>query len=473
MPSVISMAGVGRRLACVLLAASCTFPAMLAAQNAPESPPQTIGERNALAHASTLLDRWTGEPGLLEEARSELEGVLASNPSSAEAYFLHARYDMDVAMRNAVDYDQAGLEVAERSLDRALSIEPGYVDAYILMGRLHNLQGRPEDAWSALQQARKLDAANPLLAVNEADLLMAKGRYSEALQRCEAAVRAPAIRNFVRSHAEGCMIDAYTGMHRYDDVDAMYRSMLARDTTNPWSRGNYALFLLCTKQDADAAIRQATAALQLMDFGNARTTLAAALYARWAGLENAGRHDEAERAWAQADASTPGDPVRFANSRCGASQALPVLYALRRSGRASLVPPLAAVLLAAQAEGDGVPGVFALQVAATGHDDGEQFLDSEADYRDQRNLTVRYTADAVAAFRGKHGQDPETALKGRQVTVVGFARRVRIDFTHDGKPTGKYYYQTHVVVTDPAQVEEGVPPPPQPAPRPGPFPTNA
>jgi len=32
------------------------------------------------------------------------------------------------------------------------------------------------------------------------------------------------------------------------------------------------------------------------------------------------------------------------------------------------------------------------------------------------------------------------------------AVRTRIDFTSGGRPTGKYYYQTHVVVTDPAQI---------------------
>jgi len=443
---------------------------MPAAQEMPES--QASGERAALANASALLDRWTGDPRLLEEARSELDRVLAFDPSSAEAYFLQARYEMDVAMRSAVDYDQAGLEIAARALERALTLQPGHVDARILMGRLRNLQGRPGEAWTALQEARKLDPANPLLAVNEADLLMAKGRYPEALQRCEAAARAPTTREFVRSHAEGCMIDAYTGMHRQDDVDATYRSMIARDAVNPWTHGNYALFLLCTRQDADAAIREATAALQLMDFGNARATLAAALYVRWAGLENAGRHDEAERGWALADASAPGDPVRVVEARCRAPQVLPVLYALRRSGRASPIPPMAAVMLAAQAEGNGVPGVFALQVAATGHDKGEQFLDSEADYRDQRNLTVRFTAGAVAAFRAKHGQDPEIALKGRQLTVAGYAQRVRIDFTYAGKPTGKFYYQTHVVVTDPAQVEEGALPPKR-VPETPPSPTNA
>jgi len=40
----------------------------------------------------------------------------------------------------------------------------------------------------------------------------------------------------------------------------------------------------------------------------------------------------------------------------------------------------------------------------------------------------------------------DTALQGRTIRVDGEARRVRIDFLAGGRPTGKYYYQTHVVI---------------------------
>ncbi len=36
--------------------------------------------------------------------------------------------------------------------------------------------------------------------------------------------------------------------------------------------------------------------------------------------------------------------------------------------------------------------------------------------------------------------------------MYGFARQRRIDFTHFDMPTGKYYYQTHIIVTEPDQV---------------------
>jgi len=38
------------------------------------------------------------------------------------------------------------------------------------------------------------------------------------------------------------------------------------------------------------------------------------------------------------------------------------------------------------------------------------------------------------------------------IATSGTARRERIDFTANGAPTGKYYYQTHVRVSDAAQI---------------------
>jgi len=41
---------------------------------------------------------------------------------------------------------------------------------------------------------------------------------------------------------------------------------------------------------------------------------------------------------------------------------------------------------------------------------------------------------------------------GRRISVNGVAERVRIDFTGNGRSTGKYDYQTHVRVGRPGQI---------------------
>lgn len=117
------------------------------------------------------------------------------------------------------------------------------------------------------------------------------------------------------------------------------------------------------------------------------------------------------------------------------------------------IKPADAVQQAAGAAPAGVSGVFSLTVQATGSQDGFIYLNSELDYRDQRNLSIALTAKAAKQLQAQLGASPEVALKGHQIIVSGIAKRVTIRLSHDGKPTDKYYYQTHVLVSDARQIQ--------------------
>jgi len=119
---------------------------------------------------------------------------------------------------------------------------------------------------------------------------------------------------------------------------------------------------------------------------------------------------------------------------------------------AGRIAPREAIVAAADAAPRGVPGVFAMQVTATGRIGGRVFLNSEADYRDQRNLTIAIEPRAAERLAALHGAAPESYFRGKSIEVRGAARRVRIDFIENRRPTGLYYYQTHVPVTDPEQI---------------------
>jgi len=116
------------------------------------------------------------------------------------------------------------------------------------------------------------------------------------------------------------------------------------------------------------------------------------------------------------------------------------------------ITPEKAVIAAAKAAPEGVSGTFKMTVRAVGHENRRVFLNSELDYRDQRNLTIAMSEEVEKALEAKIGAVSEQAFIGRRIFVRGVAQRVRIDFTDGGRPTGKYYYQTHVVVTEPIQV---------------------
>jgi hypothetical protein len=99
-----------------------------------------------------------------------------------------------------------------------------------------------------------------------------------------------------------------------------------------------------------------------------------------------------------------------------------------------------------------VPGAFALHVQAAGRANGNVYLNSELDYRDQRNLSIALQPLAIADLEKRFGQPPDQFFIGKDIVVGGAARRVKIFFVADGSPTDKYYYQTHVVVYDANQI---------------------
>jgi hypothetical protein len=111
-----------------------------------------------------------------------------------------------------------------------------------------------------------------------------------------------------------------------------------------------------------------------------------------------------------------------------------------------------AVMAAADAAPRGVPGNFALVVRRAEMVGPRLFLNSEQDYRDQRNLSIAVQPYALPGLRARLGKDLQAALVGKDVRVRGIARRIRIGIFENGKPTKLYYYQTHVDVDSPDQI---------------------
>ena len=118
------------------------------------------------------------------------------------------------------------------------------------------------------------------------------------------------------------------------------------------------------------------------------------------------------------------------------------------------IDPGIAVQLAAAAGPDrGVEGVFALRVRSMASQGGRFYLNSEPDYRDPRNLTVALDPEVVGELAPRlDAPTIQQALKDQRILVRGEARLVRIHFFSNGQPSGKYYWQVHVVVSDAGQI---------------------
>ncbi len=109
---------------------------------------------------------------------------------------------------------------------------------------------------------------------------------------------------------------------------------------------------------------------------------------------------------------------------------------------------------AAESAPQGVPGEYLLTIQATGTKDAMVYLNTELDYRDQRNVTVAIHPTVVAQLQAKYGVGPEAFFTGKKIMVKGSAQRVRVDFiSANRRQSGKYYYQTHIPVLNIAQIE--------------------
>ena len=119
------------------------------------------------------------------------------------------------------------------------------------------------------------------------------------------------------------------------------------------------------------------------------------------------------------------------------------------------IEPARVIYLAAEAAAKGQLVRSRFTVQATGAERDLIYLNSERDYRDQRNLTVVILPSAANGLRETLGPDLRAALEGKSITVTGVAKRVTVWFVADGKKTNKYYYQTQLVVSNPRQLQVG------------------
>lgn len=122
------------------------------------------------------------------------------------------------------------------------------------------------------------------------------------------------------------------------------------------------------------------------------------------------------------------------------------------SGISAPITSVRAVELANAAAPAGVAGSFVMDVMASEAQPTVTYLSSEVDYRDQRNLAIVISQAAVETLEAEFGAPPAEALRGRRILVEGVAERVTIGVSYNGLPTGMYYYQTQLKVTDAAQI---------------------
>ena len=111
---------------------------------------------------------------------------------------------------------------------------------------------------------------------------------------------------------------------------------------------------------------------------------------------------------------------------------------------------------AAEAAPKGVRGEYELTIKAAGKQGAAVYLNTELDYRDQRNVTVALYPHLIPQLTAQSGETPERFFVGKTIRVKGVAQRGKIEFmSAERKRSVKFCFQTHIYIKDLSQIECG------------------
>ncbi len=180
-------------------------------ENALQLQPDYAAAYAGLAHAWWARSIW-GSVGFREAegpARAAAAMALELDDRLAEAYVVRAD------LKRLYDRDWTG---AERDVRRALELNPNSVDAHHTYAMLLMALGRFSEAIAQIQSAEKLDPLAPAVQSNFGRILYRARRYEEAIERLHRALELDP-----RHHGAWSRLgEAYTELGRYEDAMAAF-----------------------------------------------------------------------------------------------------------------------------------------------------------------------------------------------------------------------------------------------------------
>lgn len=275
---------------------------------------QALAEKSNLEikAARELLNSWSGQSQILEQAREKLTRVLEADPQNYLALKEMARYQIMSGYINSRwkqyqthvylvgNYVPGTLERAETTIRDALRVNPRFAEGHVLLGYIQFEQSKLNEAANTLTLAERLGTDDPWLHLNWATLHNARGEYSAAAERWQRVLKSGTSDIKALSTAYAFLIENHKRAGEHDKVVALYEDQIKHNPTNAWLRGNFAEYLSETLWRNDEAITQARAALKIMDYGVGRRILAMALYRKWADMVMQGKEAGAEKYFREA-----------------------------------------------------------------------------------------------------------------------------------------------------------------------------
>jgi hypothetical protein len=258
-----------------------------------------------IKEVNELLDSWTGQSEILEQANEKLSNVLKQSPRNYLALYQLARYKLKSGYISQIagryksynfsvgNYSPGTLNAAESTIRSAIKINPRFADGYVLLAQIQFDETQLDKVEKSLKKAEAIGTKNPWLQLQWAALNVAKGEYSAAEMRNQSVLDSDIKDNKAKSASLYNLIDSSKRKGEYDHVIILYKEYFKLNPTNAWAHGDLASFLNGTLGRNDEAITQAREALKIMDYGIGEQILAMALYGKWADLINEGKLKEA------------------------------------------------------------------------------------------------------------------------------------------------------------------------------------
>lgn len=270
-----------------------------AAQLAPRPPSAPAGSGSAIApapelptasaenqakalqlaqQAKALLDQYSGDPRLLEQASELIAQALNADGRSAEALIEQSRFIMKSggALRPTI------LTAAETPLRHSLAYHPDHGNTLVLLGYVLTHQRRFDEATAAFDTARRVKADSPWLDLNNGELLLLQGRFEDGLDRYQAAIEDPKVPRRVKDWATEEMSRQLAKMGRGDQAVAAYEKLITSGRSRAWTYGHYSRVLRVNLIDTRRSVEMGREALKRMDYGWGRDNLGRSLYLAWA-----------------------------------------------------------------------------------------------------------------------------------------------------------------------------------------------
>lgn len=252
--------------------------------------PPVSKESSTVAQARELVDTYYGKQVNLLQATQLLEQAYKEDPRDANVFVQAARITVMGGHIKFENFEPGTFARYGALLDRALTLDPANPKAHILKAQVFERKGDFKNQLSELERARGLGTSDPWLQIGLGRYFMNVGVFPQAYAQFRAVeLRGPGEtaserKAFVAAMFELFKLEMYGENRAAKLREYAEAASAARHPDDAWTPHGLAEYFIDVEQ-FDVAVGYAREALQTMNFGAGRLTLAAALYAQAAQMK--------------------------------------------------------------------------------------------------------------------------------------------------------------------------------------------